>query len=295
MENGEKYGLEQTTEDRPLFTCRYYFDLREQKKAEKCFHRLFRYQVVSLTYRNMAAFFLISLLLNEPMVTLLLFALIEIILVIGLAIKLNDNLEKQYSKRFDKEREGEFEFYQDYLLLKTEDVTVKTRYARIVRCVETDTNFYLECGRNDPMHVILKEFCDPALASFLREKLNVVEKHVRGVKRAGKGDGAKGTGQKKYRDPDLVHAMLIILLMLTIASLWLCQLVSYKVSVSLIQKYDMVRFSWVYWCFLPIPISSVVLGYKFQREGFKCKKNIIAGYIIGFILAIFGSYWIIFQ
>ena len=35
MENGEKYGLEQTTEDRPLFTCRYYFDLREQKKAEK--------------------------------------------------------------------------------------------------------------------------------------------------------------------------------------------------------------------------------------------------------------------
>ena len=145
------------------------------------------------------------------------------------------------------------------------------------------------------MHVILKEFCDPALASFLREKLNVVEKHVRGVKRAGKGDGAKGTGQKKYRDPDLVHAMLIILFMLTIASLWLCQLVSYKVSVSLIQKYDMVRFSWVYWCFLPIPISSVVLGYKFQREGFKCKKNIIAGYIIGFILAIFGSYWIIFQ
>ena len=88
--------------------------------------------------------------------------------------------------------------------------------------------------------------------------------------------------------------MMHLLFILTIACLWLAQIVTYKISMAVIHTYDMVRFSWIDWCFLPIPITSVVLGYKYQDAGFKCKKNIIAGYIIGFILAIFGCYWLIF-
>lgn len=294
MENGEKYGLEQTNEVKPLYTCRYFFDLREEKKAEKCFHRLFRYQVILVTYRNMAFFFLLSLVINEPIATLFLFILFEIIIVIGLAIKLDSNLEKRYSERFSEDLEGEFEFYQDYFVLKTENITSKTQYTRIDRCIETDTNFYLECKRKNTTCVIQKEVCDPALMSLLREKMNVVEKHVRGIKRADKSGGAKWTGKKKYYDPTVVNTMMNLLFILTIACLWLAQIVTYKISMAVIHTYDMVRFSWIDWCFLPIPISSIVLGYRYQDAGFKCKKNIIAGYIIAIILAIFGCYWLIF-
>ena len=294
MENDQEYGLEQTTEDRSLFTCRYLFDLHEERKLEKCFHRLYRYQVLLATYRNIAVCFFLSLLIEEPKSALFLFLFLELIIVIGLAIKLDSNLEKRYSERFSEDLEGEFEFYQDYFVLKTENITSKTQYTRIDRCVETDTNFYLECKRKNTTCVIQKEVCDPALMSFLREKMNVVEKHVRGIKRAEKSGGAKRTGKKEYYDPTVVNTMMNLLFILTIACLWLAQIVTYKISMAVIHTYDMVRFSWIDWCFLPIPITSVVLGYKYQDAGFKCKKNIIAGYIIGFILAIFGSYWLIF-
>ena len=231
---------------------------------------------------------------EEPKSALFLFLFLELIIVIGLAIKLDSNLEKRYSERFSEDLEGEFEFYQDYFVLKTENITSKTQYTRIDRCIETDTNFYLECKRKNTTCVIQKEVCDPALMSFLRAKMNVVEKHVHGIKRADKSDGAKRTGKKKYYDPTVVNTMMHLLFILTIACLWLAQIVTYKISMAVIHTYDMVRFSWIDWCFLPIPITSVVLGYKYQDAGFKCKKNIIAGYIIGFILAIFGCYWLIF-
>ena len=54
MGDDEKYELKQTNKDRPLFTCRYLFDLHEEKKLEKCSHRLFRYQVVLMTYQCLA-------------------------------------------------------------------------------------------------------------------------------------------------------------------------------------------------------------------------------------------------
>ena len=96
MENDQEYGLEQTTEDRSLFTCRYLFDLHEERKLEKCFHRLYRYQVLLATYRNIAVCFFLSLLIEEPKSALFLFLFLELIIVIGLAIKLDSNLEKRY-------------------------------------------------------------------------------------------------------------------------------------------------------------------------------------------------------
>lgn len=47
---------------------------------------------------------------------------------------------------------------------------------------------------------------------------------------------------------------------------------------------------WVFWLWLPIPIISIILGFKYEKNGFKCTKNIIGGFIVGILLLVFGSF-----
>ena len=49
---------------------------------------------------------------------------------------------------------------------------------------------------------------------------------------------------------------------------------------------------WGLWCFLPIPVISIVLGHRFQKRGYNCYKNIIVGFIICGFLYLFGLFWI---
>ena len=57
--------------------------------------------------------------------------------------------------------------------------------------------------------------------------------------------------------------------------------------------FSSVSTTWFFWLWLPIPILSIILGYKYKKKGIKCKKNIVAGYIIGFLLLLYGSFWFI--
>lgn len=41
---------------------------------------------------------------------------------------------------------------------------------------------------------------------------------------------------------------------------------------------------------IPIPLTSIILGIIFLLKGYKCKKNIIAGYIMFFLLCLYGSF-----
>ena len=54
------------------------------------------------------------------------------------------------------------------------------------------------------------------------------------------------------------------------------------------------EYLWTMWLWLPIPILSIILGIKYKKRGIKCKKNIIAGFIIAFLLLVFGAYTFIF-
>lgn len=52
---------------------------------------------------------------------------------------------------------------------------------------------------------------------------------------------------------------------------------------------------WVFFLFLPIPVGSVVLGFVLKAKGYKWKKNVIAGAIIGVLLVLYGSFTFIFS
>ncbi len=84
---------------------------------------------------------------------------------------------------------------------------------------------------------------------------------------------------------------MVILFIITIASLW-----GALYSITLVNEaipqhgFDFVKNMWVFWCWLPIPIVSIVLGFKYKKAGYKCKKNIVAGFIIGILLMVYGSF-----
>ena len=84
---------------------------------------------------------------------------------------------------------------------------------------------------------------------------------------------------------------MIILFIITICSLW-----GALWSITLVNKinpqhgFNFTKNTWVFWCFLPIPILSIILGFKYNKSGLKCTKNIVGGFIIGFLLLIYGSF-----
>ena len=51
--------------------------------------------------------------------------------------------------------------------------------------------------------------------------------------------------------------------------------------------------TFVCWLCLPLPILSIILGYKYKKLGIKCTKNIVAGYIITILLILYGSFCLI--
>ena len=51
---------------------------------------------------------------------------------------------------------------------------------------------------------------------------------------------------------------------------------------------------WIFYLFVPLPLASTVLGIVFLCKKYKCKKNIIAGAIMCFLLVIYGSFSFLF-
>ena len=51
---------------------------------------------------------------------------------------------------------------------------------------------------------------------------------------------------------------------------------------------------WLFFLLTPIPITSIVFGFVLKSKGYKYKKNIIVGFIMTFLLCIYGSFTFMF-
>ncbi|MBQ2717284.1 MAG: helix-turn-helix transcriptional regulator [Clostridia bacterium] len=90
-----------------------------------------------------------------------------------------------------------------------------------------------------------------------------------------------------------IKTLLPVLFILTLASLLLALMsTAIAVETSPIPEspYSMIEYMWLFFVFLPIPITSIVLGFIFLRKKYRCKKNIIAGFIIAPLLVIYGAF-----
>ena len=177
----------------------------------------------------------------------------------------------------------ETEFYEDYFIRKSENTSLTIKYSDITRCVENETHFYFYYAQRNSIIIIQKNNCDLGLINFIREKFSNLENHL--------GDNSKFKGVKKYHSPKFIRIMMLVLFILSIMSLWLSMFTWMIVNdVINIPTMRFIKTAWVIWLWLPIPIISIILGFKYKKAGFKCTKNIVAGFIISYLLLMFGSF-----
>lgn len=269
-----------------LYTCDSIIDANEYKKMANYFPQMYWHYVIIGTVLNLIITAIVAIAFRSLLGTLIFFAVYQTYLMILYKVRLEHYAEKTFNsmlKNGSADTEIHTEFYDDYFIRQGETETLKINYDEIDKCVETDTNFYLKFSKRNKIIFIQKNACDLELISFLREKFKVYENHL--------GETTKFKGAKKYHNPSFIKTFMIILFIITICSLW-----GALWSVSLVDKinpqhgFNFTKNTWVFWCWLPIPILSIILGFKYKNAGFKCTKNIVGGFIIAFLLLAYGSF-----
>lgn len=268
-----------------LCTCESVVDTKEFVKMTKYFPAYYWTIVINSTFINLIFSALVALFTRSLIFTIFFFLIIEIIKIIQCKVQFEKYMEKIIKER-QKQGENDInihsEFYDDYFIRAGETVTRKIKYTDINKAIETGDNFYLEDKFNKFIVIIQKEACDQKVIDLIKEKFPNIQ-YINELKKNKKA--------KKDINPKIVKSGMLILFIITIASLW-----GALYSVGLVNMINpphgfiFTKNLWIIWCWLPIPILSIILGFKYNKVGFKCTKNIVAGFIIAFLLAIYGAF-----
>ncbi len=274
-------------ENNILYTCESKSSAYEYKKMVKYFPHVYKTYILLAAIVNLLIAALIMIFSQDLITTIMTYLMLQLFAMIYCKVRIEHIVEKNFNTSYKKgvvELEHRIDFYEDYLIRRGKNIARKISYSRIEKCIETDTHFYLKDKLENLIVIIPKNECDLELINFIRKKFENIENHL--------GEKQKVRNIRKSHHPKFIKRGMIILFILTIASLW-----GSIVSLSLMDEINpqhgvnFIKNMWVFWCFLPIPILSIVLGYKYKRAGFKCTKNIVGGYIIGFFLLIYGCLW----
>lgn len=272
--------------NRCLYKCESITDGYEYSKLAKYFPKRIYWVYIKLgTLLNLVITGFISLLFKNWIISLIFFVLLEIYIFIYYKTCLESVTERFQNNRIKKgmaEASGENEFYEDYIIISDKKSSVTINYSEISRCVETDTNFYFEYPNKNIIIIIQKNKCDLELINFIRSKFKNLENKL--------GDTSKIKDVSNINTLSISYFM-NFLFILTIGSLW-GALWLYSVIGELNPQhgFNFLKNTWIFWCWLPIPITSIVLGYKYKNKGINCTKNIVGGFIIVFLLLIYGSF-----
>ena len=276
--------------DKCLYKCESITDGYEYSKLAKYFpKRIYWVYIKFGTLLNLVITGFISLLFKNWIISLIFFVLLEIYIFIYYKTCLESVTERFQNNRIKKgmaEASGENEFYEDYIIISHKKSSVTINYSEISRCVETDTNFYLEYPSKNTVIILQKNKCDLELINFIRSKFKNLENNL------GDSSNFKELDNFKNTDNTLsISYFMTFLFILTIGSLW-GALWSYSLIDELNPQhaFNFLKNTWIFWCWLPIPIASIVLGFKYKNKGINCTKNIVGGFIIGFLLLIYGTF-----
>ena len=270
-----------------LYTCESIVDSNEYKKIAKYFpNRIYWIFVTRGAILNLIISAIIAVLTKSLITTLVFFAIYQIFLMITYYVRLEHFAEKAFIARNKKsaiDTNFKFDFYDNYFIRKGNKSSIIVNYSEISRCIENDTNFYFYYPQRNIIIIIRKNECELELINFIRDKIKSIENHL--------GDNSTFKGVKKYNNPSFIKSFMIILFISTILSLY-----GALYSMNLVDKiipqhgFNFTKNSWVFWCWLPIPILSVIFGFKYKKSGFKCTKNIVGGFVIGFLLLVYGMF-----
>lgn len=281
-------SIQNINKDKCLYICESKIDAYEYKQMTKYFPDLYWTYVLGGTLINLV-FSSIFGFSNNFLSTFIFFMCIQIFLMILYKIKLEDYAEKSFNKMKEQglsDIEFHTEFYADYFIRQGKTETFRINYHDIDKCVENDTNFYLKYGKKNKIIVMQKKQCNEELIGFIRKTFQNMEKYIKYNHKMKKS--------KNYSNPNFIKKGMSVLFVITIVSFWLAVL-SFSLVNQMVPHYFLNQFKnmWVFWCWLPIPIISIILGFKFNKVEFKCTKNIVSGFIVGILLIIFGAFSLI--
>ena len=282
----EKKDTKKKKNSKCLYECESILNAYEYKKSAKYFPQIYWAFVIWGTILNLVFTSVVAIIARNFIAPLVFFICYQAYIMIIYKVRLEHFAEKSFNatkKRGGLDGEIHTEFYEDYFIRQGETTTYKMNYEDIDRCIENDTHFYLKNKKMNKIIIIQKNSCDLELINFIRSKFENLENNL--------GDTSSYKGVKKPINTNLISTLMIILFIATLCCLW-----GALWSVSLINEinpqhgFNFTKNTWVFWCWLPIPIASIVLGFIFKGKGIKCTKNIVAGFIIGFLLLVYGAF-----
>ena len=283
----EKTKPQKKKKDKCLYTCESMTDAYEYSKMAKYFpKRMYWMLVRNSFFLNIIVSALIQIITRSLKITLVFFILYQIYLMIFYKVRLEKITAKIYKRRLDKGKENInyiIKYFEDYFIVESEKVSRTIKYSEISKCIENDTNFYLEYALANMIIIIQKNECEIELINFIRDKFNNLENHI--------GEDRGIIAAKKKHNSKFIKSFMLVLFIITLLTFEFAAFSFGFFSKANPQNgFNFIKNAWIFWCWLPIPLLSIILGVIFNTKGYKCTKNIIAGAIVGIMLLLFGSF-----
>lgn len=160
-----------------LYTCNSCQDAYEfSRMTPYFFNKMYSRFIIYTTMYNIIFSIILYFLLKNIVDIVAIFLIIEVIILILYKVKLKDVARIYYNfliKRKNIETNLIVDFYDDYLIEKTETLALKVDYKDVNTCIETETNFYIEYVSQNAIIIIQKNECDLDLINFIRKKFDI--------------------------------------------------------------------------------------------------------------------------
>lgn len=177
-------------------------------------------------------------------------------------------------------------FYDDKIdieaLAKTGFSKLTVKYSDIDKTVERDEYFFV--------------FVKNVIYAINKQELgNDIETVALLIKAPTIGGAGNVT---PYKTHSRIRRSLLAMFILSLLSIYIALIATViAIGASPLPDFDftMVEYMWIFYLVIPIPLASAILGMVYLGKKYKCKKNIVAGFIMCAVLAIYGSFTFAFK
>lgn len=262
-----------------LYSCTINISAQDYRNIAKYFPKIYWTYVFRGLIINLILTSIITLSLQRFLPVFLFFIIFQIYLLIFYKVKLEDYIEKEYDvalKTHILYSEMQLEFYKDFLIIQTKSFIRKIKYNEIDIVIENESNFYLKDSTKNILVIVKKNQCSKDLIDFIKKTFANCKQDIQKT--------------SKLKTNNIIKKAMLVLFYLTIMSFFLA-IFSFSIINQLIPHHfiNQTKNMWIFWCFLPIPILSILLGIKYYKLEIACKKNIVVGVIICILFLFFGS------
>lgn len=189
--------------------------------------------------------------------------------------------EIQYKKNLQRYKNFEYKylFYNDYIIVKT-----KADMAESVFYIQYDE---IKKCKQDKEHIFI--YYEKSILPVETASISIYTNVIMGLLLNKGAQQNKLNATVNNKEP--IRTLLTVMFILSILSVFAAMT---AVQITTNYGFSMIECMWEFFLFIPIPLTSAILGIIFIQKNYKCKKNIIAGFIMCAILAIYGCFTFIF-